>query len=499
MNKQEIDSLIQDLLDGNIAPLQLAALEAELRTNNHACARYAELVHIHNALQLRSSACQQIPNNVVPMDQVILKQKRKSFKIAALAAAAVILVTFLSMQLIFVRVAPHAPALSFTTSPATQFTITHSDSEKSHSQQTLEVGSRLELRQGSLELNFGTGVKSVIIAPADITLQDANTLAMTEGRGWFQVPQQAVGFRVLTKQLDIVDLGTEFGILSGSDVADEVHVFKGAVTAAATDGDGSFIHLHADEALRISPSGSLEPITATPNKFLEDLPQSLPHIRWTFDGDTPFQATGSHPDAAHIQTIAHGSPALVKGRSGNAIKLNGVDQYLESDWSGFSGLRPRTVSAWVKIRSKDSFDNNSALVGWGNRNSRFGKWTLNFSQPKDPGRLRLSLGNTWVSNSQLVPHNRWVHLAIATDGIVKNDHFFVDLYLDGQRETYQVKRPLDDASGTQISERGSVPLLIGTSLHRIQHNRALLKAKIDEITIYDGYLTPEQVEQLAQP
>lgn len=497
MNKQDIDYHIQDLLDGTIQAPQLAALETELRVNVSACARYTELVHIHNALQLRSSACKKMANNVVPMDQVLLKQKRKSIKVAAFAAAAVILITFLSMQL-FVHTDASTQALSFTASPETQFSITHSDAEKSDSGQTLAVGSRLQLRQGSLELNFGSGVKSVIIAPADITLQDDNTLAMKEGRGWFTVPEKAIGFRVITKQLDIVDLGTEFGILSGADVADEIHVFKGAVTAAAANGDGPTITLRQSEARRISPSGSLEPIPASPENFLNTLPESLPHIRWTFDGNDPFQATGSHPDVASIHTSLHGSPEIVAGRFGNAVKLNGIDQYLESNWKGFSGMRPRTVSAWVKIDSDDSLDNNADLIGWGKKYSANGKWTMNISKSASPRHLRLSLGNSSVTSRKVVPADRWVHLVIATKGKPEiGEKMSVDLYVDGKLETKMVHKNYSKTKGTATDDKISVPLLIGSSVHFRKSARKFLKAEIDEITIYDGYLDPDNALQLA--
>ncbi|MFC4991481.1 LamG-like jellyroll fold domain-containing protein [Rubritalea tangerina] len=497
MKRSEIDDSIQDLLDGSIEEATLVALEQELRHNPKAQSRYVELVHMHSALELRASASQQLPNNVVPMDQVIQKQQRRSLKLAALAAAAVLLISFLGLQLI--PLTQQTP-LAFTTSPGTQFTLTHTDPETPTQELTLEPGSRLELKQGSIELTFASGVQSIIFAPADLTLHDEDTLAMTTGRGWFNVPPAAVGFQVLTKDLDIVDLGTEFGVLAGPHLDDEIHVFTGAVNATSRHSNKLSYTMKAGEARQVTRNGALTSIPVDPSFFPTQLPNSLPHLRWNFDQENPFQVTGSHPEVPSIHTSPHGNPTLVAGRKGGtALQLNGIDQFLETNWKGLSGLRPRTITAWIKLDPQTSYDNDAAIVGWGKRSQYFGKCTMNVSGPKKPRQLRLSLGNRHANTQFQVPTDQWVHLAIASNGTLDDQQrLHIDLYINGFKESHTTQRADREFEGTTIDQKGAVPLLIGSSVHRIQKNRALLKAQIDQITIYDGYLDPYQIEQLAR-
>ncbi len=80
-----------------------------------------------------------------------------------------------------------------------------------------------------MELEFASGVRGIVRGPADLTLQREDLLDLANGTAWFEVPADAVGFKVNTPDLILTDLGTEFGIISESNFLDEVHVFDGKV------------------------------------------------------------------------------------------------------------------------------------------------------------------------------------------------------------------------------------------------------------------------------
>jgi hypothetical protein len=91
----------------------------------------------------------------------------------------------------------------------------------------LEPG-RLRLESGLAQVAFYSGARVVIEGPAELLIISQNEAACPTGRLLATVPSPALGFRLKTDQLDVVDLGTEFGINATRDRT-EAHVFKGKV------------------------------------------------------------------------------------------------------------------------------------------------------------------------------------------------------------------------------------------------------------------------------
>ena len=92
-------------------------------------------------------------------------------------------------------------------------------------------GQKLELEFGLAEIEFASGAKVILQGPAQFTTIDKNASRLLCGRLTASVPKGANGFTVLTPEHEVVDLGTEFGVLVGNslDETTEIHVFKGLV------------------------------------------------------------------------------------------------------------------------------------------------------------------------------------------------------------------------------------------------------------------------------
>jgi len=172
-------------------------------------------------------------------------------------------------------------------------------------------------------------------------------LYLNEGTAWFHVPKQAIGFQVKTKDLTIVDLGTKFGVFAKPDDHDEVHVLKGRVQVTANRVRKESMILTVNEARRINPIGQL-----------------LPYLHWSFDQEDGLQVVGTRPAVEDVSTHPRGTPSFTQGKRGLALSLNGAGQHLETDWAGFSGDRPRTVSFWLKIPEGGDYRINPGIVGW---------------------------------------------------------------------------------------------------------------------------------------
>ena len=101
------------------------------------------------------------------------------------------------------------------------------------STQPLRVGGALEpgwlrLESGLAQVVFYSGARVVMEGPTELQLVSPMEAVCPSGRLLAEVPKPAVGFRVETGQLDVVDLGTAFGI-EAADGRTEVDVFQGKV------------------------------------------------------------------------------------------------------------------------------------------------------------------------------------------------------------------------------------------------------------------------------
>ncbi|MBT8045484.1 MAG: FecR family protein, partial [Verrucomicrobiae bacterium] len=275
MKPRELEMHIQDFFDGCIGEGEFVALQQELYDNPQARDTYREYLHLHHALRFRSKGVDLL--RVVPMDKVNERRQKRAFKQAVMVAAAVLLLGAVIMALFNAR--ERQPTLTFNTSRGSDLSISHQlTGEDLPSGQTLEPGSRLILRHGVVELEFKSGVRSVVRAPADLTLLREDLVDLKKGTAWFEVPKKAVGFQVRTPDLVLTDLGTEFGIISKPDVSDEVHVFHGKVEVLNRRGVKNVATLTKGIARIAEPAGRWHDTSMNRSAFLDELPKSVPSI-----------------------------------------------------------------------------------------------------------------------------------------------------------------------------------------------------------------------------
>ena len=269
MNRRELEMALQDLFEGQLAGEPFDELQEELRRNPEARAAYREYLLLDHSLRFRSKGVDML--RVMPMDQVNARRQRRSMKIAAMSAAAVLAVSAIVMTLILAYNPP--PTVAFATSPGTQLLMSHRLTGDSPPKgQVMEPGSRLQLQQGTVELEFASGVRGVIRGPADLTLQREDLLDLREGTVWFEVPSKAAGFQVITPDLVLTDLGTEFGIITKPNFLDEVHVFTGKVEVLNSHGLKKTEVLTAGHARNAGPAGRWNEIPVSRDPFLTKLP-----------------------------------------------------------------------------------------------------------------------------------------------------------------------------------------------------------------------------------
>ena len=269
MNRSELDQHLQELFDGRLEGQAFEDLQQELRDDTAARAAYREHLHLQNALEFRTKGVDLL--NVVPMDLVVERRQRRTMRTAGLAAAAMLALGLLVAALVAAR--KPKPTLTFNTSPGTELNVSHAlEGEYAPVGMVLEPGSRLTVIRGTVELEFASGVRGIVRGPADLTLQREDLLDLATGTAWFEVPADAVGFKVNTPDLILTDLGTEFGIISERNFLDEVHVFDGKVEVRNRSGLQHKELLQAGQARYAGPAGRWQETPIRRDHFLDELP-----------------------------------------------------------------------------------------------------------------------------------------------------------------------------------------------------------------------------------
>lgn len=127
----------------------------------------------------------------------------------------------------------------------------------------------LHLDSGHAVLLFNNGARLMLQGPLRATLDDANRVTVGYGDVAANVPQSGRGFTVRSQGLELIDLGTEFGVAVAESGETELHVFRGAVQLrkegkSAANGE-TFL---SNRAVRFDPqSQAIEPIHADGPRF----------------------------------------------------------------------------------------------------------------------------------------------------------------------------------------------------------------------------------------
>lgn len=94
----------------------------------------------------------------------------------------------------------------------------------------------LHLKRGLARLEFYSGASLTLEGDAELDILSVNSAKLAHGRIRAHVPQHARGFKLITPDAQVVDLGTEFGMTVSDAGKSEVHVFDGEVLASSDQG-----------------------------------------------------------------------------------------------------------------------------------------------------------------------------------------------------------------------------------------------------------------------
>ncbi len=333
------------------------------------------------------------------------------------------------------------------------------DAQWSAREKTPRLGAPLEpgwlrLDSGLAQIVFYSGARVVIEGPAALQIISPGEAVCRSGRLTAEVPPQARGFRIVTPQMNVTDLGTVFG-LEVKDRQTELHVFKGSVEfqpAAASvkqnlrEGAGAVMdHSRSPKFITANPAGfaSLfdlqaksvaaevlrhEQWRATSSQLDED-PSLLLHFDFE-QADSPdwrLHNASARKDFVPDATIVGCQWTEGRWPDKHALGFRGVSDRVRLSAPGEFGAL--TLAAWVRVQGLDR-QINSLFMSDG-----FEAGTVHWSIRQD-GVLALTAigsesGRYQICHSAPVltldQFGLWVHLAVVIDGRAKQ----VVHYLNG--------------------------------------------------------------------
>jgi hypothetical protein len=120
---------------------------------------------------------------------------------------------------------------------------------------------KLEIESGTLTLRFRSGATVLFRGAASMQIVSDMLVLLDRGQATAQVPHWATGFTIETANVEIIDLGTQFGVMARGDGMTDVVIFEGKVDVKPT-GAKQLVQkrLNQGEAASINSNGSFNRI-----------------------------------------------------------------------------------------------------------------------------------------------------------------------------------------------------------------------------------------------
>ncbi|QYR22777.1 fibronectin type III domain-containing protein [Paenibacillus sp. sptzw28] len=178
--------------------------------------------------------------------------------------------------------------------------------------------------------------------------------------------------------------------------------------------------------------------------------------------------------------ILNGGAAWTTGQLGNAVDLDGTDDYASLPAGIVSGADTITVAAWVNL---DTVSNWARIFDFGSGTS-----TYMFLTPSNgAGKIRFAIKNNGsseqiIDGTSALAAGGWHHVAVTLNGATGI------LYVDGAeagRNSAMTLKPSDMGATTQ------------NRIGRSQYNDPYLNGLVDDFRIYTRHLTAGEIAALA--
>ena len=244
MNRRKARELMDALLEGEISEADFLALEAQLVVDDELRKEYLQRVTLTTLLEAESadteSADTESANNVTSANGLTSLAEPTSwsrYAAGALLVAALCVMAFsLWPKRDSVTANTNVPAEEEVAGYGVisgQDAVEWSDNIARTTGSLLPTG-ELQLSTGIVQLELFSGVSVVVEGPAEFSVVSPMHMVVQSGKLRAHVPEPAHGFRVSTRDGEVVDLGTDFAVdVTGN--RSELHVLAGEVELRSKD------------------------------------------------------------------------------------------------------------------------------------------------------------------------------------------------------------------------------------------------------------------------
>jgi hypothetical protein len=372
---RELDELIAALVDESITPKQSARLQALVRDNRDAQRQFILAMGLHASL-LSYAAENEEPASGEAVCAVASQAMRWKASLARAArgftrptpfsfavAGLVMCLLVTTMAYIVVPIYQSRSRASLAEIEAKRIVAKLSrvqEAEWAEGQigaaagSHLLAGHRLRLRHGLAEVTFNDGAVVVVEGPAHFVVNDTGEGTLQQGRLRALVPPQAIGFKLWTPRMEIVDLGTEFGVGVDSQEATEVHVLQGrvAVSPVGERSSAQRMVLAAGQAWKIEVGGGTgQAIASAPQRF--NMKVVDPKVLVLQEGRLNGLTGGTYDGVDDVQLVQWGPSSNFGARTDFDVgQLRGgrAHALLRFDLTSLEGKVDRIVSVTLRLR-----------------------------------------------------------------------------------------------------------------------------------------------------
>jgi hypothetical protein len=377
----------------------------------------------------------------------------------------------------------------------------------------------LRLKSGVAHIEFYSGATVILQGPAEFRLISRTKAFCVRGKLRATVPAQAHGFTIGSPALDLVDLGTEFGMQVDGQDKTEVHVFEGKVELQNTGTERQALvpkELTIGQGVRVEGANMLRPIKANSTAFVtakELAAQSQKdserrQLTWATASDALLQEPNLEvyyrfqPERPWDRILQDQSRQRRQPRDGAIVGCS----WAAGRWPLKQGLEFKQVSDRVRFHVPGEFQ-SITLMAWvrvdalPNLNN-----SLMMADGWEPGGLHWQIGDdgTIILGVQQRPKGRgahyhapaaitpdqfgrWLHLAVVYD----HEQGFVTHWVNSQK-------------AATVPVQFDIPLRIGdaelgnwnVAKHRNSTPVRYFSGCIDEFMIFSRPLSDKEIERL---
>ncbi|MFN6138850.1 MAG: DUF1553 domain-containing protein [Planctomycetota bacterium] len=175
---------------------------------------------------------------------------------------------------------------------------------------------------------------------------------------------------------------------------------------------------------------------------------------------------------------------FVAGKQGTAVSIDNGKHLTSKQLGKLQSDRPFSISLWVNVPSLGSM----AILSRMDEAMNFRGYDMLLVN----GKIEVHLVDTWPSNAikissqQTMAPNQWHHLTLTYDGSKKAAG--ANLYIDGKPVKFDI--PNNNLTGSLETDK---PFHLG-----LREKSLPFTGSIDELRIFDGVLSPVDVERLSQ-